>query len=1109
MHTRNLLRALPRCLLAAALAAGVTTTAIYAVDGDPPGLFELDGNTVDVAGGGDDWDGLPGSSIAFTGILGDLAPLTIFTQGGSKDINDVTEWRYTDGNVPDKDDITNAYAAAYTVPEGEGTTVHDEGDLILYFGLDRFANNGDAFAGFWFFQDAVGLGPNGTFEGEHVGRDGDQRGDLLVLVEYPQGANAVPEIKVYEWDPLDADNDNVADNLDELFSSEDALCDGSGDKIACAITNVGNLVGEPAWDYTPKSGPATNIPKESFFEGGINVSQLLGGDVPCFSSFLAETRSSRSETAQLKDFVLGDFDLCAIAVTKECAAEVDVSDGGNSILVNFDGVVTNNGGLDLHDVTVTDDMGTPGDTSDDVIVFGPADLAAGESQPYNGSYSTTAIPATDTVTAEGHRADASVTATAEASCSPDLEPALTVDKVCTANVNEGGTGIDVLFSGTVTNSGNVALEDVTVVDDQGTADPADDVTVLGPVTLDVGESLPYNGSFGILGTNSSTDNVTATGVDVLSGAPVEASAQATCAADVLPAIEVDKLCTADINADGTGIDVLFSGSVSNTGNVVLENVTVTDDSGTPGDPGDDVIVLGPISLAPGESVPYNGSFAANGASSTDVVTASGSDALTQTPVDASAQATCQADVQPAIAVDKICTANINAGSTGIDVLFSGSVTNTGNVALENVTVVDDNGTPADPGDDVTVLGPITLAPGASAPYNGGFAANGASSTDVVTASATDVVSQTAVQAVAQATCQADVLPAIAVDKICTASINAGGTGIDVLFGGSVSNTGNVALENVTVVDDSGTPANPGDDVIVLGPITLAPGASAPYNGSFAASGASSTDVVVASATDVVTQTAVQAIAQAACEAQVLAAIDVTKQCTDAAAFGDAILFDGTVTNSGNVALLGVIVVDDNGTPADPSDDVTFNLGDLAPGASANYNGSYTPLLAGLHTNTVVASASDAVESSPVSATADATCEVPPPPPEFEGCTPGFWKNSTGSWVGYSPNQLVGSVFSLPSGVLNNQLGDDSLLEALNYGGGNNLLGAARILLRAAVASLLNAANPDVEFPRTEAEIIAAVNAALATGNRATILALASELDDDNNLGCDLANDNSF
>ena len=1002
MHRHNFLRSLPRCLFSAALVAGLTSTAgVFAVDGNPPGLFELDGNTLDSADPGDDWDSLflgnqLGTPAAFTTILPDPAPVTIYWQGGSKDIEDVTQWKYKDGSVPDKDDITNAYAAAYVNPSDvvhDGQVVHSAGDQIIYFGLDRFANSGDAFAGFWFFQDDVGLGPNGSFNGQHVARNGDQRGDLLILVEYPQGANAQPEIKVYEWDPADVDNDNVASNLDEIYSSTNAKCDGSGDKLACAITNVANLPGAPEWPYVNKTG-YDGIPFESFFEGGINVSKLLGGNVPCFSSFLAETRSSRSETAQLKDFVLGDFNLCSIAVTKQCTAALDAE--GDGIAVDFNGVVTNDGGLALSNVTVTDDNGTPGDTADDTVVFGPATLAAGESQPYSGSYATTAIPATDTVTAEGHRNGTSVSATADATCSPDINAALAVSKQCTAAVNTGGTGIDVLFSGTVTNTGNVALENVTVVDDSGTADLADDVTVLGPITLAPGASSPYNGSFSA-SSASSTDHVTATGSDVLTQTPVEANAEATCAADITPAIEVSKVCTADLNAGGTGIDVLFNGSVTNTGNVALNDVMVVDDSGT-ADPADDVTVLGPISLAPGGSANYNGSFSASGASSTDNVTATGTDAISSTPVQDSAQASCAADVNPAIAVSKACTATINGGGTGIDVLFNGTVTNTGDVALENVTVVDDSGT-ADPSDDVTVLGPISLAPGASEPYSGGFAASSASSTDNVTASGSDVVTGTPVQASASASCAADVLPAI----------------------------------------------------------------------------------------------------------------DVTKQCTDAPAFGQPILFNGTVSNSGNVALLGVVVVDDNGTPADLADDVTFNLGDLAPGASANYNGSYTPAVAGPATNTVVASASDAVQSSPVSDTANATCQVPPPP-EFEGCTPGFWKNSVGSWAptGYSPSQRVDSVFTLPNGVLNNQLGDDTLLQALGYPGGDNLLGAAQILLRAGVASLLNSAHPDVDdFPRTTAEVIADVNAALATKDRATILALASELDADNNSLCDLPNDNSF
>ncbi|MCC6075301.1 hypothetical protein ACFPTX_01620 [Pseudomonas sp. GCM10022188] len=1004
MHTHKFLRKLSRSLLSAALVAGIATTAgVFAVDGNPPGLFELDGNTVDDgATPGDDWDSIflgtnVGTPAASTGILADPAPLSIFIGGGSKDVNDVSEWRHTDGSVPDKDDITNAYAAGYINPTDvsyNGEVVHHAGDLIIYFGLDRFANNGDAFAGFWFFQSDVGLNEDGTFSGEHTARDGDQRGDLLVLVEYPQGANAQPEIKVYEWDPADADNDNVADNLDEIFSSTNAKCDGAGNKLACAITNVDNLTNAPAWDYTPKRGPASDLPKESFFEGGINVTQLLGGATPCFSSFLAETRSSRSETAQLKDLVLGNFDLCAVAVTKTCSAAVSTEDGGNSVVVNFSGEVTNSGGLAMDNVTVTDDNGTPDDATDDQVVFGPVTLQPGETQPYSGSYTTTTIPATDQVTATGSRGSATVEAKADASCAPEVTPAIAVDKVCTATLRQDGSGVDVAFSGNVTNTGNVALENVTVVDDNGTADPGDDVTVFGPTTLNVGEVKPYSGSFGVTGSASSTDHVVASGSDVLTDTPVSANAEASCAADTNPVITVTKQCTAAVNGSGDGIDVSFNGSVRNDGNVILNNVTVIDDHGTPGDPSDDVTLISNATLPVGGSLPFEGTFASSTPSSTDVVTATANDSLAGTAVSDTETATCAADVAPAILVTKQCTAAVNGAGTAIDVLFNGTVTNTGNVDLVNVSVVDDNGTPADTSDDVTVLSGATLQVGESLPFNGSFTSGSPNSTDVVTATGQDVVTAQPVSDTETASCAADVAPGIA----------------------------------------------------------------------------------------------------------------VTKQCVDATAFDQPILFNGTVTNTGNVALLGVTVVDDNGTPGDTSDDVTFPIGDLAPQASANYNGSYSPGT-GTFTNTVLASGADAIVSGAFTATASATCVVPPPP--TGACTPGFWKNSVGSWVGYSPSQTVDSVFSLPSGSISSELSGDTLLEALDYPGGGDLVGAARILLRAAVASLLNASHPDVDFPLTESEIVSQVNAALASGDRGTILTLASQLDNANNAGdCPLPNDNS-
>lgn len=129
-------------------------------------------------------------------------------------------------------------------------------------------------------------------------------------------------------------------------------------------------------------------------------------------------------------------------------------------------------------------------------------------------------------------------------------------------------------------------------------------------------------------------------------------------------------------------------------------------------------------------------------------------------------------------------------------------------------------------------------------------------------------------------------------------------------------------------------------------------------------------------------------------------------------------------------------------------------------------------------------------------------EPPPPPPGGQGCTPGYWKNHLDAWTGtgYSPNQALSTVFS-PTGL--STLGSNTLLQALSFSGGSSLTSKKQILLRAAVASLLNSAHPGVDFSMTTAEVIAAVNAALLSNDAATILALATELDNDNNAGCTL------
>ncbi len=125
----------------------------------------------------------------------------------------------------------------------------------------------------------------------------------------------------------------------------------------------------------------------------------------------------------------------------------------------------------------------------------------------------------------------------------------------------------------------------------------------------------------------------------------------------------------------------------------------------------------------------------------------------------------------------------------------------------------------------------------------------------------------------------------------------------------------------------------------------------------------------------------------------------------------------------------------------------------------------------------------------------------------EGCTPGYWKTHTDNWEETSPSALVKDLYTEARA----NVADRTLLEALAGGGGPGADGAASILARAAVAAWLNAAHDGVGYPwRRDSggldgrpALVPTVNAAFASGDRATMLALASRLDADNNLGCPL------
>jgi hypothetical protein len=115
----------------------------------------------------------------------------------------------------------------------------------------------------------------------------------------------------------------------------------------------------------------------------------------------------------------------------------------------------------------------------------------------------------------------------------------------------------------------------------------------------------------------------------------------------------------------------------------------------------------------------------------------------------------------------------------------------------------------------------------------------------------------------------------------------------------------------------------------------------------------------------------------------------------------------------------------------------------------------------------------------------------------EGLTPGFWKNHTDLWVTYSPNQTLESIFDVPDHL---GLDDKTLLEALNFGGGGSVKGAAQNLFRHAVAAILNASHPLVDYALAASNIITHVNTALASNSASTINTLKNQLDEFNNAG---------
>ena len=266
------------------------------------GMFELDGNIAHDSATTPpyDWadlfnpdgtqkvipDPVNGPLLASTFANDTTVPDKSYFQS-NKDVQPMADWGCATINNPTpKDNLQNAYAALIKIP---ANAPDDAGHTVLYLGSERLSNSGSSFAGFWLFKDpTVGCSSPGSFTGHHTD------GDLLVVSNYTNGGST-QNVVVYRWTGNDATGSLVQ-------QSSGGICGSTSPDTSCAIANTVAI--------TSPWAPTTHQPN-TFVEAGLDLTALLGNGGGCFTTFMAETRSSPQLSATLKDYATGQFNTCA------------------------------------------------------------------------------------------------------------------------------------------------------------------------------------------------------------------------------------------------------------------------------------------------------------------------------------------------------------------------------------------------------------------------------------------------------------------------------------------------------------------------------------------------------------------------------------------------------------------------------------------------------------------------------------------------------------------------------------------------------------------------------------------------------------------------------
>ncbi|MBK8835339.1 MAG: hypothetical protein IPO29_10945 [Anaerolineae bacterium] len=279
-------------------------------------VFELDGNAVPfnftapptVTLSATDWFSVYNKTLSPSLALANITSVGFRLDGtgsnedifqpSSKINQELSAWAFTSGGAPDKGDLVNSMGAIAVHP---GTLT----ETLAYLGLSRTDNSGSTSYGFWLLQPSVVMSGGQLFISGTNTLATHKVNDLLVLSDFSNGGS-VDRIQLYRW------NGTGTTSLFDLNGVNIADCrNAPADPIGCGRSNTVPI--SVTWPYYNKGEPGftSTVPIGQFFETGVNLTRILGGNQGCYSSLVAFSSASFSDSSSLKDSVLASLQTCA------------------------------------------------------------------------------------------------------------------------------------------------------------------------------------------------------------------------------------------------------------------------------------------------------------------------------------------------------------------------------------------------------------------------------------------------------------------------------------------------------------------------------------------------------------------------------------------------------------------------------------------------------------------------------------------------------------------------------------------------------------------------------------------------------------------------------